>query len=80
MRQTVLAVGIVLGGCAVSPEQFSGPTGKAAYTMACSGMMRTVADCYREASRLCPAGYTVVAESHTGHVDGVSRRLTVECK
>lgn len=81
---------VLLTGCApIQPNQFSGPNGRPAYSMLCSGMGRTLDQCYQKAGELCPTGYTVVG-SETGTV-GVPlatggmliaprHTLAIECK
>lgn len=52
---------LLLSSCApVEPIAFKGPKGNPAYSMRCSGMGRTLAQCYKKAGELCPAGYTIV--------------------
>lgn len=90
MRLVFLApVCISISACApVDPQLTTGPSGNTAYTMKCSGMGRTLEDCFVEAGKLCPAGYDVVNQS-TGTrmvpINGAlyaSRddSLTIECK
>lgn len=54
-----VATALVLSGCAVPAKPISGPQGKTAYSLKCSGMGRTTEDCYEKAGELCPAGYIV---------------------
>ncbi|NIJ43264.1 hypothetical protein FHS78_003576 [Parvibaculum indicum] len=56
-----LAAPLALGGCAVTASPVTGPEGKTAYSMKCSGYMRTLDDCYKKAGELCPTGYTIDA-------------------
>jgi ferredoxin len=76
-------------GCAsVNPQSFKGPTGGQAYLMTCSGMGRSLIDCYRKASELCPDSYqvieqrtgTVAVPTPTGVIAGPQYSLAVECK
>lgn len=82
----VIIVLALLAGCvSVQPEQFTGPNGKAAYTVGCSGQRKTIADCYRTVARLCPNGYHVLSEAQVAQQIDVDfammrRALTVECK
>ena len=80
---------LLLTGCAsVSPEQFVGPNGNTAYSMRCSGMGRTLDDCYKKAEKLCPDGYTVIDAASSiiafpmdGGIMAVPQRsLSIECK
>lgn len=58
MRWMLLA--LTLGGCAGAwSEAMPGPNGRAAYLVKCR---RSQANCYREAARVCPGGYTLVAK------------------
>jgi len=69
MRKVLLTVFLTLAvSCAaVEPSQFVGPNGKTAYSMLCSGMGRTLDDCYKKAGELCPKGYEIIDRS-TGTV------------
>lgn len=78
-----------ISGCAeVHPRQFIGPNGKTAYSMRCSGMGRTLDDCYQKAGELCPGGYTIidratgqVAVGYGGRLVGAPQyNLAIECK
>lgn len=86
MRRVLLLTPVLLAACvAVAPERFTGPNGHAAYYMKCSGMGRTLSQCYQKAGELCPRGYVVVGQESTAVMTGydssaVSRSLTVECK
>jgi len=77
MRMAAIFAAVFLAACAVVPERFTGPNGKAAYEMACRGMGRTMLDCYRKASELCPQGYAII---HQSDQDADRRTLAVECK
>lgn len=89
-RAALLAALLCLNSCApVQPIQLQGPNGRPAYTMQCSGMGRTIEQCYQAASQVCPAGYAIIDRpaGPTGFVPvggmlvGVQRQgLTVECK
>lgn len=85
----VAAGGLLLAGCAVTHQTVSGPDGRPAYVMKCSGMGRDRQDCLKEAGRLCPTGYMVVDDDRRiaggmmiGSVLAVANReyLTVSCK
>lgn len=78
-----------LAGCAVTHETVSGPDGRPAFVMKCSGYMRDRQDCLKEAGRLCPAGYSVVDDNSrlvgvvaTGTVLLPANRdyLTISCR
>lgn len=77
-----------LSGCAVAPEAFTGPGGKQAYTMECSGSGRTIAQCYKKAGELCPAGYSLISQTSTpygvptqqGTLILSTDQMAIECK
>lgn len=74
-----------LAGCAtVEPVPFTGPNGKQAYSMRCSGMGRTLDACYQKAGQVCPNGYAIVDRRAgviaSGGVAAPDYRLAVECK
>ena len=78
MRTTILAsmAMAALAGCAtITPQKISGPDGKTAYAMRCSGAGRTLEACYEKAGEICTAGYTVVDRA-----SGLQQTLVVECK
>ena len=77
-------------GCAASidPVSFTGPDGKTAYAMKCSGFGRTRIACLQKAGELCPAGYTIVDDSsqvvgepiNGGTVIGTQNQLAISCR
>jgi len=76
-------------GCAsVTPSQFIGPNGKTAYSMRCSGLGRTLDECYQKAGLLCPSGYNIIENSSStvammnqGAMVAAPRRdMAIECK
>jgi hypothetical protein len=94
MRKTILLLFIIFqllftsSSASVSPEAFTGPNGKTAYTLSCSGTGKDWSDCYQEADTLCPDGYSVIKKS-TGTVSTPvngkstlvpSKKLVIECK
>lgn len=90
MRILCACLALMLASCAgtIEPRQFVGPNGKAAFSMRCSGMGRTLDACYQKAGELCPTGYTTVDRSSSpvgvplnGSVMIASREsLAIECK
>jgi hypothetical protein len=87
----ILAASILMGlvGCAnVQPSQFVGPNGKTAYSMKCSGMGRTMQECYQVVGSLCPSGYNIIdnsssmvaAASNNQLFAAAKREMAVECK
>ena len=72
----------------VDPTPFTGPSGKQAYSMRCSGFGRDWDDCYVEAGKLCPQGYNIVDQAtgtvavpYGGSVVAAPKQtLVVECK
>lgn len=87
---TTISIALVLTACAsIDPVAFSGPNGKSAYSMQCSGMGRTVDMCYQKAGQLCPKGYLIIDKSNEiigttssyGNVMMIPKNsLTIECK
>lgn len=83
------ALGALLAGCAVSVKQVSGPDGRPAYVLKCSGYMRDRQDCLIKAGELCPGGYHLVDDSSQtsggmilpNGIIGIAHRdyLTVSC-
>lgn len=89
MRTTAILVSFLLMSCApIEPEEFRGPSGKAAYSMKCSGFGRTLDACYKKAGELCPSGYTVVdrasgmvaVPTSGGIMAAPQHNLAIECK
>ncbi len=79
---------VLLSACAsIEPVAFKGPAGKPAYSMQCSGMGRTLEDCYQKAGELCPDGYTVVDRASSvvglpvrgGMLIAPQHSLAIEC-
>ena len=63
---TRLAAILVLAaaGCAsVNPVPITGPSGRQGYAMQCSGMGRSIEQCYQVAGQKCPGGYQIVGRS-----------------
>ena len=80
---------VLLASCAsIEPNQFVGPDGNTAYSMKCSGLGRTLDDCYQKAGELCPSGYkivnltleTVIVPSGDSVIAAPKRNLAIECK
>ena len=87
---TTISAAILITGCAsISPVSISGPSGGQAYTMKCSGLGRTIEQCYAKAGELCPSGYSVVSQSSTSRIvpgngdagpfSVTKENLTIEC-
>lgn len=84
----ICLVVLLLAGCAVQPKPFSGPNGRPAYWMECSGEGKTLHDCLVKAGEVCPRGYDVVAQSSgpagamAGGYGAIGAResLAVECR
>lgn len=89
-RLVLIGLAVVCLVCCanITPRPINGPSGRPAYTMQCSGMGRTLEDCYQKAGELCSRGYTVidrdssiVAVPAAGGVMAAPRHmLAVECK
>lgn len=89
MRTILLLVSFLLTSCmAVNPQPFKGPSGKAAYSMKCSGMGRTLDDCYQKAGEVCPDGYHIIDRAsgtaalpvNGGLMAAPQHHLAIECK
>lgn len=60
MKILCILILFLVSGCAsIQPVKFNGPTGKTAYSMKCSGMGRTLEQCYVKAGEVCPNGYSI---------------------
>ena len=78
----------VLGCAGIDPVSITGPNGKVAYSMRCSGFGRTRLDCLKKAEELCPGGYEIVDDLNrlVGSIDNgtgvVATRndLTISCR
>ncbi len=89
MKKTIF-LSLFLFGCAsVTPSSFKGPSGKNAFSMQCSGMGRTIEECYKKAGELCPKGYNIINNDKgnsmilpAGNTFFVTtqERLVIECK
>ena len=90
MRFWILTLALLLVSCAsVQPQEFRGPNGKTAYSMRCSGMRRTLDDCYKKAGELCPSCYNIIDRASGtvaipvtggGILAAPQHNLAVECK
>jgi len=89
MRFSILLALLLLVSCAsIEPKEFKGPNGRTAYSMRCSGMGRTLDDCYKTAGEVCPNGYdiidrasgTVAVPFRGGIVAAPQHNLAIECK
>jgi len=82
---TVIISTLILFGCltvSVKPVRFKGPNGNIAYSMICSLLGRTMVECYKVASVICPKGYEIIHISEiisTQHVY-VPAEMAIECK
>jgi len=66
MLSRVIAAVVVLAaaGCvSVNPVPITGPSGRPGYAMQCSGMGRTIEQCYQIAGQKCPRGYQIVSQT-----------------
>lgn len=86
----LLLSAILLASCAsIEPQQFVGPNGRAAYSMRCSGMGRTLDACYKKAGEICSSGYSIIDRasgtvavpvSGGGFIAAPQHNLAIECK
>ena len=83
----------ILCGCGAKARPITGPYGKNAYHLNCSGIQNSMADCLEKAGELCPQGYDVLDSRQTStpnvyvyqnqvHTLGTieTRELVVQCK
>ena len=89
MRYALLVtVGMLVSCASVQPHEFRGPSGKTAYSMRCSGMGRSLDECYKKAGELCPTGYNIVDRTtatvgvpvNGGTMIAPQNTLAIECK
>ena len=89
MRILYAPLFLLLASCAsIEPQEFKGPSGKSAYSMKCSGMGRTLDDCYKKAGEVCPSGYNIIDRASSiaaipvrgGLLAAPQHNLAVECK
>ena len=64
MNRLAMILALAATGCAsVNPVPFTGPSGRQGYAMQCSGMGRSIEQCYQVAGQKCPSGYQIVIRS-----------------
>ena len=64
MNRLVATIALAAAGCAsVNPVPITGPSGRPGYAMQCSGMGRSIEQCYQVAGQKCSGGYQVVSRS-----------------
>ena len=64
MKRIAMIFALVAAGCAsVNPIPITGPSGRPGYAMQCSGMGRSIEQCYQVAGQKCASGYQVVSRS-----------------
>ena len=64
MNRLVATLALAAAGCAsVNPVPITGPSGRPSYAMQCSGMGRSIEQCYQVAGQKCSGGYQVVSRS-----------------
>jgi hypothetical protein len=85
----VLSTMLLMSCASIQPKPFKGPGGGEAYSMRCSGLGRTLHDCYQKAGELCPDGYNLiditsgsvgVPQSGGGMLMARRDDMAVECK
>ena len=89
MSLALALMALMLAACSsIEPKEFRGPNGGRAFSMTCSGMGRTLHDCYQAAGKLCPGGYSVVDSRSTpvgvpvsgGTLIASNDTLAIECR
>jgi hypothetical protein len=79
-RTGFLLAAASLAGCA-SAQRAPLPGGGQGYMVSCSGIQHTLADCYAEAAKVCPAGYDVATKDLTSTVlNPFQRSMLVSCR
>lgn len=64
MNRLVATLALAAAGCAsVNPVPITGPSGRPGYAMQCSGMGRSIEQCYQVVGQKCASGYQVVSRS-----------------
>lgn len=86
----LLASVVTLAGCAsIKPQAFTGPNGRPAYLLQCSGVAQTFTSCEKKAADLCRAGYTNIdrptgvpglPQFNGGTLITPDKTMAVECK
>jgi hypothetical protein len=59
-RACSLLAAAAVAGCSATSVPIHGSDGKPYVYVDCSGMFRSLDDCYRVANRVCPTGYRIV--------------------
>lgn len=84
----MVVVGVVLAGCATAKETYT-PDGRQGYSIQCSGLVLSWANCYEKAGAICVArGYDIISRSDergaiattTYAGTTVTRTMLVACK
>lgn len=77
---SVLLATASLAGCA-SAQTASLPGGGQGFMVSCSGIQHTLADCYAEAAKVCPAGYEVsITDINPTALNWFQRSMLVSCR
>ena len=64
MNRLSVILALAAAGCAsVNPVPFTGPSGRQGYAMQCSGMGRSIEQCYQVGGQKYPGGYQIVSRS-----------------
>lgn len=92
MNKVAVLLALMLAGCSTS-NTVTLPDGTAGRVVRCNGTMNSVAGCYEEAGKACPAGYRILDEQQehgaaampngTGgvnHIPTAMRTMLVACK
>lgn len=60
LRRACLLLAAAVTGCSATSVPIHGSDGKPYVYLDCSGMFRTLDDCYQLANQECPSGYRIV--------------------
>lgn len=77
MRYLTIALLLILFSCAQSTEIVA-PSGDQGFAIDCNSAYTSMSDCYKKASEVCPAGYTVESKDTDEHM--ANRSLVISCK
>lgn len=81
MKSLILLSALMLvAACnTTSAREFKAPDGRTAYLVQCDTVALSMADCYAEATRICPAGYELLNRTEVAG-DRVIRNIEIACK
>lgn len=77
----LIAVSVFGAAACTTVKQMPLPDGSIGHAFECSGMLDTINECYARVAKLCPEGFTIVAQSQSSVMafDPFERTLCVRC-